>query len=311
MTVESGNPPNSVAPWHSTLLLAGSAMTGLLIVMGGVVCVTTTGKGCPDWPGCYGRLLPPLQMDAVIEFTHRLIAALTTPVLIGAAVAGWWRTRSLRWVSRPPVIALGFLAAVVVFGALAVLYGLPPLLAVADVGSALTVLGLVVTATVVAIAQRRQPGLPDRLSFRQPFAVLTLVTLGAVFLVLVSGVVVAGQGSLTRCIGWPLLVPRLVQSDVPGWPPAARLVVATVAGLLVVVLAAQGWRARRERPALTRSALACGILFLVEAGVQLLLLASDLTVWLLLVSVVAVVGLWTMLVVTAVLAGLAGAAEVS
>lgn len=307
MTSETRSNPITIPKWQTYLLLAASAMTGLLIILGGVVCVTTSGKGCPDWPGCYGHILPPLQMDAVIEFTHRLTAALTSPVILAAAIVGWWKARPIRWVSRPPILAIVFLAAVIVFGATAVLYGLPPLLAAADVGSALMVLALMLAATVVAFARRDRPTLPDRLSFRSPFAVLTLVTLAMVFLVLVSTVLVAGKGSLTRCLGWPLLVERLIRNDVPGWPSAARRFAAAAAGLLILAVAVQAWRTQRQHTALLRAATGASLLFLAEAGLQGLLLISDLTVWLLLISVTAATGLWAALVITAVLAGLDGA----
>src|SRR5690606_28398633 len=101
-------------------------MTSLLVTLGGTVCATESGTGCPDWPGCYGRILPPPQINAVIEYTHRLVAALTSPLIIAAAVVRWRRTRAVRWVSRPLAFSLVFLVAVIIFGAFAVLTGLPP-----------------------------------------------------------------------------------------------------------------------------------------------------------------------------------------
>src|SRR5512140_577211 len=128
-----------ITRWHRYILLTASVTTGLLLTLGGVVCVTGAGKGCPDWPTCFGSVVPPMRGDAIIEYVHRLIAALTTPLIILAAIIGWRQSRSIHWVSRPPVIAIGFLFAVIVFGAFAVLTGLAPGVAVLDISSALIV----------------------------------------------------------------------------------------------------------------------------------------------------------------------------
>jgi len=165
------------------------------------------GAGLPDWPLCYGGILPPLDMGAVIETTHRVFAVLTTPLIVAAAVVGWRRHRAIRWLSRPPALAVVLVLAVVVFGAFAVLTGLPPMVAAIDVGSALLVLALLLTAWGVARARRIDPARPDRLAFSGPFARLALAALASVYLVLVSGVLVADVGSLARCLGWPSTAP--------------------------------------------------------------------------------------------------------
>ena len=101
-------------------------MTFGLITMGGIVRVTGSGLGCPDWPPCHGQLVPPLRMDAIIEYLHRLIAALTSPFILASAVVGWWKFRAVKWVSRPPLIAVGLLIVEIVLGAITVSPNFPP-----------------------------------------------------------------------------------------------------------------------------------------------------------------------------------------
>ena len=292
---------SSITRSHRYLLLAAAIMTYLLVTMGGIVCTTRSTLGCPDWPACFGQFVPPMQGNALIEYTHRFIAALTTPLIIAAAVVGMRQTPSIRWISRPPLIAIALTLAVVVFGAFAVLTGLPPALAAVDLGSALLVLGLMVTATVIAFATRENITLLLSLSFKSPFAKLTLWTAGSVFFVLVSGVLVARGGSLVRCLGWPLYNEPLILNDLPGWLLLVRRVVAAVAVILIALTVGRAWRGQTE---IRRAALLVGFLFLAEATIGIVMLTSGFAPLLLVSYVALVAALWAMTVVLVVLTGL-------
>jgi heme A synthase len=294
-----------VTRWHYVLLSIAAAMTYLLIVMGGVVCMTGSGLGCPDWPMCYGKIIPPVDMGAIIETTHRLLAALTLPLILAVAVTGWWKHRSIRWLSRPPTAAVALVVAVGVFGAFAVLTGLPPIIAAIDVGCALMVLALVLTTWAVARARRDDPALPVRLAFRTPFARLTLTALTAVFLVLISGPLVADVGSIARCLGWPLYGAVSGAAEIRGALPPARRLLGAVAAFLTVAVVVRGWRLRRGHAAIFRGATTLAIALLVEAAVGALMPARGFTMLYGVFYVAAAAAVWALLVVLAVLAAAA------
>src|SRR5436190_23564679 len=85
----------------------------LQIALGGVVRVTGSGLGCPDWPLCHGRPYPPADLNAIIEYSHRTVGAITGVLIIATVVAAWavFRTR------RPAVAWLATASGVRVAGA--------------------------------------------------------------------------------------------------------------------------------------------------------------------------------------------------
>ena len=304
MTTDHTSDVAPISRGHRNLVVAAAVMTTLLVALGGIVCATESGAGCPDWPGCYGRIVPPPQVNAVIEYTHRLVAGLTSPLILAAAWVSWRRARAIRWLVGPLAVSIVFLAAVIVFGAFAVLTGLPPLVAALDLSSALVTLTLVLTAAVVAFTRHADPMLPDRFSVHSDLAQLSPVTLGATFVLYVSGVLVAGPGSLTRCVGWPFW--RLLPNDVAGWPQMARLGLAAVTALLIVTLVVRVLRTHPVNAAQRRVATFGGLAFLLEMAVGVIMLTSGSTMLLLMTYVAAGTVLFAALVVLTGLFGLAG-----
>lgn len=287
---------------HVALLAVTAVMTYLLIVMGGVVCMTGSGLGCPDWPTCYGRILPPPDLAAIIEMTHRFFAVTTLPLIAAAAVLGWRRYRSIGWLHWPPTLAVGLALAVSVFGAFAVLTGLPPVVAAVDVGCALLVLALVAGTWGVAFVRRCRPSLPDRLALRTPLARLACAAAIATFGVLVGGVLVAEIGSVARCVGWPLYGAVAEAGELGGLLSPARRALGVLAAGLIVAVVVQARRRHHDRTPIRPTALALLLALLSEAAVGALILLHGFSLSYGILYTAAASAVWALLVLLTVFA---------
>jgi heme a synthase len=276
----------------------------LLIAMGGVLCVTQSIRSCPDWPGCFGKLIPPLETSPIQEFTHRLLAGTSGLLILASAIAGLVRTRRLGWIVIPPLVACVLLVEVSYFGAMVVLHGITAGWAAVDLGSALMVVALIITSAGIAHASKSHPGLPAHISFRTPFSRLALAAVVVVYAVLVSGVLVAGPHSITACLGWPVYSPQVYQVDSHGAGNILRLVLSVVGILLIVATLVQVWRSQQARPAVFRTARWVLAAFLLEALLQALLLEFGFKISLLVAYTVTAAVFWGLLVALGVGAGL-------
>lgn len=110
------------------LTLAGTLLTACVILLGAWTRLVDAGLGCPDWPGCYGRLLVPdsehaalIHPDAPLdpskawmEMIHRYMATLLGIVVVAITLLGY-RLRSVA--GYPWRLSLLLLACILVQGA--------------------------------------------------------------------------------------------------------------------------------------------------------------------------------------------------
>ncbi len=280
---------------HRHLLVAGAVITTLLIAMGGILCVTQSIRNCPDWPGCFGRVVPPAETGPVLEYTHRLLAGVSSLLIVSSAVVGMVRVRQVHWVSIPPVVALVLLLEVSFFGAQVVLRGLSPGWAAVDVGSALLVVALMVAAAVKAYAWPAERQIATQ-GFKSGPARLALVSLAAVYVIFVSGILVAGKGSITSCLGWPMYNPQQFRLDGLTLGNISRLALSVAALGLLAAVVLQAWHRRNKQRGVFRIARWLGLAIILEALLQVLIQALGLLTPLLVIYTVMAAALWALLV---------------
>src|SRR3989454_73369 len=209
------------------LAWTAAGFTYLLIILGAIVRITGSGMGCGEhWPLCNGKLLPPLDLPTLIEYTHRLGAAAGSALVVAVAgYAGWLRQGACsrgsgarygplpgsapRPTVRPsvaPYVALGLLALQVALGAVTVKLELPPWTVILHLGTAMLLL-----ATLIVAARGPHPLSPSpRGGEGERRARAGLVALGLGFVTVLFGALTANLGAASACLGFPLCNGQLV-----------------------------------------------------------------------------------------------------
>lgn len=186
----SGPPP--APPLVRRLALAALVANIGIVFTGGLVRVTASGLGCPEWPTCDGTRVVPGGVDTgwhqYVEFGNRLL----TFVVLAASVGAWWAVRRYapeRRDLRLPalLLPLGVLLQAVV-GGITVRLDLHPLLVATHF---LLSMVLVAFATMLWFRARDPAGAVHVTATHRRLAVALLV-LGATVLVLGTLVTAAG-----------------------------------------------------------------------------------------------------------------------
>lgn len=205
------NPSNSVSPRAADeARLWGRAFSGLagailgLMVLGALVRAHGAGLACPDWPLCFGEVIPQFDIKVAFEWSHRVVAG-SISILYGALAIGCWRRPTTPTAVRRILLLGGVVLVVqVILGALTVWR----LLAAWSVTSHLLTANaflLCVSFTAAHFFERAQP--PRRetpLSATQRFGISA--TLALLIAQIAIGGLVASKFAGLVCPEWPACI---------------------------------------------------------------------------------------------------------
>jgi cytochrome c oxidase assembly protein subunit 15 len=141
--------------------LAGSTLvvTYVVMILGSYTGAIGAGLSCPDWPMCYGTLVPfldpaiiqnsvytPLQIFA--EWIHRGLAMVAGFMILGTAIAAWRIHRDNPVIRWSATLALILLPLQVVLGGLTVTEQLDPFIVTSHLAFATLILVMLTTTFV-------------------------------------------------------------------------------------------------------------------------------------------------------------------
>lgn len=223
--------------------------TFILMAIGSATRVMDAGLACPDWPLCYGQLLPLGQMNfrVFLEWFHRLDALLigfSTLYLVGLSL--WLRQQLPRWLPWASLLTLILVVVQGILGGLTVTELLRFEIVTAHLGTALLVFCL-----LIAMGTALLPYQGTTTARKLPW--LGSIAVGFIYLQSILGGLSSSRWALSQCFS-VLKLCSVMNTHLLGVIPAS------LATLAVVFFS---WRTPALHPALRKLAnLSAGLLLL-------------------------------------------------
>jgi protoheme IX farnesyltransferase len=276
-----------------------------LVAVGGLVRASGSGEGCgpgkgDTWPLCVGGVLPPLEYHALIEFSHRLLAAILVGLTGALVVWAYRRLRDRRDLVRGSVAAAAIVVAQAALGAIVVEEDTEKYLVAVHFAAAMVLVGALTWLFVRSFDLSREG---DDSGKASRLAMLTRALAAGAFALLVVGAYARGSNASLVFLDWPLMQHSLIP---PLGGPATTMFLHRLLALGTGILTACVLMQARKQwcpPIIRKIAwLAVGMLALqILAGAANVL--TRLTPWAMVLHVTTSALVWTSVVALATVAG--------
>lgn len=170
---------------YRRLVLLALGLTAFVVVFGAYVRLSDAGLGCPDWPGCYGKLSPAHASEQILdaheadphgpvslpkawkEMIHRYLAAGLGLLIIAIALLAWRQRGDARVSARVAWLLVGVVIFQGLLGKWTVTLLLKPAIVTAHLLGGLTTLALLSWLALRAVGvERLQAGGPGGIAPR-------------------------------------------------------------------------------------------------------------------------------------------------
>ncbi len=192
------------------LLTAGLSL--ILVALGAFVRATGAGLACPDWPLCFGKLVPEFVHPGVVqEYLHRVLASVVA-LLVGVLVVRGYQLRTtIPRFFKFALIVFGLVLVQAILGGLTVIYQLNPFIVTSHLA-----LGTIFFQLVALVAiERRTLEVVARAPRTLLRSIIALLIFG-VFAQIVLGGFVGSSGASLSCADIPFCRGEILPADATG-----------------------------------------------------------------------------------------------
>jgi cytochrome c oxidase assembly protein subunit 15 len=221
------------------LLRIAAALTFAVMVLGSLVRAKDAGLACPDWPLCYGQVVPAFDHQIFYEWFHRLVAGSLGILLLVAVVRVARNAELRRRFGAQIAIASGLMVVQIVLGGLTVLHLLDPKTVAGHLVNATCFFGLLTWMTLKAGYLSRGDDDVQGFPVTGRQRALVYVTAGAMFVQLAIGGMVSSNYAGLACPDFPSCNGSTWWPDGVGFHVALQMIHRAVAVAVTLLVLAQ------------------------------------------------------------------------
>ena len=281
-----------------------------LVVIGVIVRATDSGMGCPDWPLCYGQIIPPttdsgdvIAYKAWLEWIHRAIAAVIGLIVLAVVALALRNLKDRRSLQGASIALLGLVLFQAWLGRQTVLESNSGASVTAHLASAMAFVGL----QVWVLARSGYAETLGGIRRASGSVVAPIVAAGAIYALLLFGSNVTGTDTGLLYPDWPLMGGTL-------FPPITELSTPMIlhryaTAIVALILISAIWIVRREKgsPARVRQLLTyAAAVFAVQCVIGAVQIFTKLAPWTQTLHVALATVIWILTVGAASIALLEG-----
>ena len=253
------NPANTCPQTGARLALGFQFLVFLtycLIVLGALVRANGAGLACPDWPLCFGKLIPEIDVKVGFEWSHRLLAGGVATIFAFLGWSAWRSPARSRTVTALLAIAAALITVQILLGALTVWLKLAPWTVTAHL---ITGNAFAATLFLLALAFRAKKNVRKNHPPASSRTRLWITLVGGLLLIQLGlGGLVSSHYAGMACPEWPTCNGGVW---FPSWGGAVGLHLfhRMTAYALIVCLGVAAFSCRRDRRLRGPTALALGL----------------------------------------------------
>ncbi len=188
---------------YKVVALLSLVVSFIQISLGGFVRASESGLGCPDWPLCHGKIIPPFEFHTLIEYSHRLNGSLLGILVAFLLILCIMRYRRDKQLMLANYAAFTLVVSAGILGGITVITELAWWIRLIHLGIAQFLAACLMYITYKFAFDN----LSNDYSYLNPIRAWKwkiILCVSLVFLLIVSGSYMVGIGASSSCSSWPL-----------------------------------------------------------------------------------------------------------